>query len=98
MIHKGHLISEGVVADLRGGVALVVRAEPIEEAARIAEKLEGVEGVEATDGVLRLTTEPGRAAEINAKLVSAGLRVSELRLAERSLEDAFLELTGGETV
>jgi ABC-2 type transport system ATP-binding protein len=99
VIHKGKLISEGVVADLRGGVALVVRAEPMEEeAARIAEKLEGVEGVEAKDGVLTLTTEPGRAAEINAKLVSAGLRVSELRLAERSLEDAFLELTGGETV
>lgn len=98
VIHKGKLISEGAVADLRGGVALVVRAEPIEEAARIAEKLEGVEKVEATDGVLRLTTEPGRAAEINAKLVSAGLRVSELRLSERSLEDAFLELTGGETV
>ena len=98
VIHKGRLISEGAVADLRGGVALVVRAEPMEEAARIAEKLEGVEGVEAKDGVLRLTTEPGRAAEINAKLVSAGLRVSELRLSERSLEDAFLEITGGETV
>jgi len=54
--------------------------------------------VEATDGVLTLTTEPGRAAEINAKLVSAGLRVSELRLSERSLQGAFLELTGGETV
>jgi hypothetical protein len=31
-------------------------------------------------------------------LVSAGLRVSELRPIERSLEDVFLELTGGETV
>ena len=98
VIHKGKLISEGAVADLRGGGALVVRAEPMEEAARIAERLEGVEGVEATDGVLRLKTDPGRAAEINAKLVSAGLRVSELRPAERSLEDAFLEMTGGGTV
>jgi hypothetical protein len=42
--------------------------------------------------------DPGRAAEVNAGLVSAGLRVSELRPVERSLEDVFLELTGGETV
>ena len=98
VIHKGHLISEGAVADLRGGEALLVRAEPLGDAARIAERLEGVEGVERKDGALRLTTAPERAAEINAKLVSAGLRVSELRPAGRSLEDAFLELTGGETV
>jgi hypothetical protein len=39
-----------------------------------------------------------RAAEVNAGLVAAGLRVSELRPVERSLEDVFLELTGGETV
>ena len=98
VIHKGRLISEGAVADLRGGEALLVRAEPLGDAARIAERLEGVEGVERKDGALRLTTAPERAAEINAKLVSAGLRVSELRPAGRSLEDAFLELTGGETV
>ena len=98
VIHKGRLISEGAVADLRGGETLLVRAEPLGDAARIAERLEGVEGVERKDGALRLTTAPWRAAEINAKLVAAGLRVSELRPAERSLEDAFLELTGGETV
>jgi len=98
VIHKGRLISEGAVEDLRGGEALLVRAEPLEEAARIAGRLEGVEGVEKTNGALRLKTAPERAAEINAKLVSAGLRVSELRPAERSLETAFLELTDGETV
>ena len=98
VIHKGRLVSEGPVSDLRGSTALVVRAEPLEEAAQIAGRLAGVEGVETVDGALRLATAPERAAEINAKLVSAGLRVSELRLAERSLEDAFLELTGGETV
>jgi ABC-2 type transport system ATP-binding protein len=98
VIHKGRLISEGAVADLRGGEALLVRVEPLGDAARIAERLEGVEGVERKDGALRLTTAPERAAEINTKLVSAGLRVGELRPAERSLEEAFLELTGGKTV
>jgi ABC-2 type transport system ATP-binding protein len=48
--------------------------------------------------MLRLTADPGRAAEINAGLVNAGLRVSELRPLERSLEEMFLELTEGEGV
>jgi ABC-type multidrug transport system ATPase subunit len=98
VIHKGTLVAEGTVAELRGEEGLVVRAEPIEEARQISERFKGVEAVRVADGMLRLTTDPGRAAEINAKLVSAGLRVSELRPAEQSLEEVFLELTGGETV
>ncbi len=98
VISKGSLVAEGSVAELRGKQGLLVRAEPIEEAARIAEKLVGVEEVAELGGALQLTTDPERAAEINAKLVSAGLRVSELRPAGQSLEEAFLELTGGETV
>ncbi len=94
VIQKGALVTEGTVAELRGQAGLFVRAEPIEEAARIAERLAGVEKVEQTDGLLRLTIEPEKAAEINGKLVEAGLRVSELRPAEQSLEDVFLQLTG----
>jgi ABC-type multidrug transport system ATPase subunit len=98
VIHKGILVAEGAIAELRGEEGLLVRAEPLEEARQIAERLKGVEGVTVADGMLRLATDPGRAAEINAKLVSAGLRVSELRPAEQSFEEVFLELTGGETV
>ncbi len=98
VISKGSLVAEGSIAELRGRQGLLVRAEPVEEAARIAERLAGVEEVAVADGALRLRTNPDRAAEINAKLVSAGLRVSELRPAGQSLEEAFLELTGGETV
>jgi ABC-type multidrug transport system ATPase subunit len=95
VIHKGILVAEGTIAELWGEEGLLVRAEPFEEARQIAERLKGVEGVRVTDGMLRLATDPGRAAEINAKLVSAGLRGSELRPAEQSLEEVFLELTGG---
>ena len=98
VIHKGRLVAEGTVAELRGEEGLLVRAQPLEEAWQICETLTGVEAVKVADGMLRLTTDPRRAAEINAKLVSAGLRVSELRPAEQSLEEVFLELTGGETV
>jgi ABC-2 type transport system ATP-binding protein len=40
-----------------------------------------------------LTATPERAADVNAALVSAGVRVSELRPAERTLEEVFLSLT-----
>ncbi|CAN5684342.1 hypothetical protein BH24ACT21_BH24ACT21_12050 [soil metagenome] len=76
------------------GQLRLVKAEPIEEATKIAEKLAGVEEVQQKDGRLRLTIDPEKAAEINAKLVEAGLRVSELRPAGQSLEDVFLQLTG----
>jgi ABC-2 type transport system ATP-binding protein len=98
VIHKGELLIEGTVDELRGSTGIVVKVEPIEEARKIAAGLAVVERAEIEDGMLVLDTDPERAAEINARLVSEGLRVSELRPVERSLEDAFLELTRGETV
>jgi ABC-2 type transport system ATP-binding protein len=94
VIQKGKLVAEGTVAELRGESGLYVRVEPIEEAAQVSARLAGVQEVEQKDGLLRLTIDPGRAAELNGKLVEAGLRVSELRPAEQSLEDVFLQLTG----
>jgi ABC-2 type transport system ATP-binding protein len=45
------------------------------------------------DGTFRVNVDPERAADINAALVNAGIRVSELRPAERTLEDVFLTAT-----
>ena len=98
VIQRGELVAQGTVSELRGREGLLVRAEPVKYAHEIAKRLAGVEEVKETDGMLKLTTDPGRAAEINAKLVSAGLRVSEIRPSEQSLEEVFLELTAGETV
>ena len=99
VIMKGRLVAERTMAELRsGGGGLLVRVEPLEDAARMAEGLPEVEEASVVDEMLRLTADAGRAAEINAGLVNAGLRVSELRPLERSLEEMFLELTGGEGV
>ncbi len=98
MIQRGKLVAQGTLAELRGGEGLLVRAEPLDKAHFIAGRLDGVEEANVLDGALRLIVDPARAAEINRKLVAAGLDVSELRPAEQSLEEVFLELTGGETV
>jgi ABC-2 type transport system ATP-binding protein len=98
VVSGGKLVAEGTVEELRGGAScLLVRAEPADAAARIAANLAGVEGVELSDGTLKLSAEGGRAPEIARKLVAAGLEVSELRPERRSFEAAFLELTGRQT-
>jgi ABC-2 type transport system ATP-binding protein len=98
VIHRGELVMEGTVDELRSGGGILVKAEPLEKARETAVGLDGVEGAEVKDGMLVLDADPKMAAEVNAGLVGAGFKVSELRPLERSLEDAFLELTHGETV
>jgi ABC-type multidrug transport system ATPase subunit len=98
VIQRGRLVTEGTVDELRGGGGILVRVEPLERAREVAAGLDGVEGAQIKDGMLALDADPDLSAEVNAGLVSAGLRVSELRPIEHSLEDVFLELTGGETV
>lgn len=99
VILKGKLVAERTMEELRGREGgLLVRAEPLEEAERVVKNLPRIEEARVVDEMLQLTVDPARAAEINAGLVNAGVRVSELRPVERSLEEMFLELTGGETV
>jgi len=99
VILRGKLVVERTMEGLRGREeGLLVRAEPLEEAARVARDLQDVEEAQVAAGMLRITADPMRAAEINASLVNAGVQVSELRPVERSLKEMFLELTGGETV
>ena len=94
VIAGGRLVAESTVAELRGEPGLRLVATPLEAAATQARGLLGTGAVQVVDGGLRLAVPPARAAEVNAALVGAGIAVSELRAEERSLEDAFLTLTG----
>jgi ABC-2 type transport system ATP-binding protein len=78
---------------LRGEAALVVRATPSDGARRTLERMLGSTAIAPVDGAFRLSVEPDRAADINAALVSEGMHVSELRPAERTLEEVFLTAT-----
>jgi ABC-2 type transport system ATP-binding protein len=98
VIRRGQLAAEGSVNELRGRGGLLVRAQPASDAAEIAARISGVEDVSVKDGTLRLATDPERAPEIARELVTAGVQLKELRPAQRSLEEAFFELTEGEEV
>lgn len=56
---------------------LLVRAEPLQWAEEVSQRMGEVERLE--DGALLLDVNPAWAESINAVLVSKGVRVSELR-------------------
>ncbi len=94
VIAKGRLVAESTVAGLRGEPTLRLVAEPLAAAADRARTLLGADAVHVNGNGLDLAVPPRRAAELNAVLVGAGIAVSELRPQERSLEQAFFDLTG----
>jgi ABC-2 type transport system ATP-binding protein len=94
IIRKGKLVAQGTVHELRGESAIVVRVTPVDAARRQLDRMLGAAAVTAVDGTLRLSVDPNRAADINDALVGAGIKVSELRAVERTLEEVFLTLTG----
>ena len=96
VIQGGRLVAEGTLAELRGDGHILVRAKPAWYALKVLTDVLGDDAIAERDGMFLLRTDPGRAAEINARLVSAGVSVSELRPSERSLEEIYLQLTGGE--
>jgi ABC-2 type transport system ATP-binding protein len=93
VIRDGALVAEGTVDELRGRGGLRVRVNATLEAERLVARLPQVEGVDRSDGDLRIAADPAAAAGINRALVEAGIEVSELSLERASLEDVFLELT-----
>jgi ABC-type multidrug transport system ATPase subunit len=94
VIQHGSLVSEGTMEEIRGATALLVRAEPAEKARQVLDDLLGADRVTASDGSFRLKVELDRTADINRRLVEAGVAVTELRPSQRSLEEVFMELTG----
>ena len=97
VIRKGKLVAEGTIDELRGKSTLIIRAKPADQALAVLAGECGADKVKVTDdGAFSLSVEPARAAELNRRLVQAGIDVNELRESARSLEDVFMELTGTE--
>ncbi|MBQ0902134.1 ABC transporter ATP-binding protein [Micromonospora sp. U21] len=97
VINRGRLVAEGTSDELRaalGGGELLIAADPVDKAAACLRDHRSVRAVETVDGRLRVDADPALAAELNRRLVEAGIDVRELRPVRHSLEEAFLELTG----
>ncbi|KJE26196.1 ABC transporter family protein [Geobacillus kaustophilus] len=94
---KGRLLAVDTVERLLNQQARVVwKAAPIDRArALLAEETEVLRADEET---IVTPYEPSRLAAWNARLVQAGVSVSEIEPRLPTLEDLFIELTGGETI
>jgi ABC-2 type transport system ATP-binding protein len=97
VIRKGKFVAEGTIDELRGAATLTVTAVPAATVMSVLSAEVGAENVKVQgDGSFSLKVDLTRTAELNRKLVQAGVDVTELHASERSLEDVFMELTGTE--
>ncbi|WP_373231299.1 ABC transporter ATP-binding protein [Cohnella sp.] len=60
--------------------------------------LEGMGDGRVIEGILTIKGERTTVAAVNRRLVEAGMNVYSIRIRTKSLEDQFLEVTGGESV
>jgi lantibiotic transport system ATP-binding protein len=97
IIHQGRLLFQGALADLqaRRQEHLTVGVKQPEQAMRCLTAA-GWGAQRRDDGLLAVpAATPEAAARINSLLVNQGLEVFHIALAQASLEDIFLTLTGG---
>ena len=94
IIHRGRLIQQASIAEVLAGAQGATRVRT-PDAARLRELLaaDGVE-VNDADGALLVDLPPERVGEIAAQ---HGVVLHELTVERATLEEVFLELTGGET-
>jgi len=93
VIKKGKLIASGTIAEVtrRGAYFEIV----VDDKRRATEILRGlrIKEIRETPTGLDVVTDPGRGAELNRALASAGVYASALIPRATSLEDVFMELT-----
>jgi ABC-2 type transport system ATP-binding protein len=100
IVDRGKVITQGAIAEIsRGGDGardeLIVGVDDPERAVIVLEGFEQVKEAHRSDEGLRvvLTGGPETAAQVNARLVAAGLAVMRLEPVRHSLEQRFLEVT-----
>jgi ABC-2 type transport system ATP-binding protein len=95
IIHRGRLIQQAAMADVLAGASGSTRVRtPDAERLRALLAAESVTVSEAEDGALLASVPPERIGELAA---ANQLVLHELSVERATLEEVFLELTGGET-
>jgi ABC-2 type transport system ATP-binding protein len=96
IIDAGRIVSAGAIADLAAGSRpeLIIECDQRDRALALLSGAAGVLGAERTPAGLRLALRAAdTAAELNRRLVEAGIAVSRLEPVRSSLEERFLEVT-----
>jgi len=95
IVRKGRVVGTGTVAEIVGGeVTAVVRAEDDKALRAALEGFPEATSVRASDEGLVVALASDDLAALNRFLAGQGIYVSHLARRHRSLEDAFMDLTG----
>jgi ABC-2 type transport system ATP-binding protein len=99
IINKGKVITQGPVKELlRRGRMLQMRVSDANTAVSLLMDIEWVKTIEADeDKVIFIEAPEDKYPDINELLVKKGIRVSEMKTSEESLEDFFLDVIDEET-
>ncbi len=93
VISHGRLLRESSIGDLRGARRVMVRATPLDRAIAVLMDLAGDDGVSVDGDRLIVDWPETDTARLTLALVTAGVEVREISASERTLEEAFLEMT-----
>jgi len=102
IIDKGKIVVRGTPGELKSSIgsdAITLGFASVQDASQAAERLTSMEGLDritAVDREVVIYLKNGASAVANVVLAldDAGLTVSELRLAQATLDDVFLQATG----
>jgi len=100
IIQGGKLIDVRSLQEAKNSVQtkIVIESSDIESAHRLLSGAFNHQGVELVGDRIEITADRSLIPDVARLLVKAGLDVYGIRAAQRSLEDQFLEITGGEMV
>lgn len=99
IITKGKIVYTGPVQDLvkEEETRIEWRLEPLEQGVQALQRLPFVNPIEQTEELFYVHMPLDRIAEANELLNSQHIKVTGIRPVQATLEDLFLQLTGGET-
>ena len=98
IIKQGTVIADAPVKELLSrGSRLQLKVDDIDRAEAVLKALPWVNSVEREGAYLLIDVPPDRGVSVNQALAEKGIFVSELVNRTASLEDVFLQLTGGES-
>ncbi|MEG8177334.1 ATP-binding cassette domain-containing protein [Nocardia terpenica] len=93
VISRGRLLTESTVTELRGAATLFVRAEPPELAYPAIRRVVGDHSALLTAAGIRVDADAATAPRLARAVIESGADLLELRTDEKSLEEAFFEMT-----
>jgi len=99
IMNKGEIISEKRIEDLvntgEGKVSVTLIADKIQEAIKMIDEKYGVKAT-SEDNKVNIIIDKELVPEMTKELLLSGIMVSGVNIKEKTLEDLFVELTGGE--